>query len=197
MVQVARIQNQDGLLRPRKMKVPSSQSWKRFASVGILGCCLLALAIVFSVTTLRRWDNRRTAARRLLDDESRGSSYSKEVVSLQGNIIARRAEDTSGAAHQRVELEEQHIDNKFLPLVSRNPLLSTRYNDDQYSGSKRRADTARAYQYRKYQEILDFFVNLEKQYPDLVQTWDALEKYPDVADKNSWAKCGTAVCKLC
>ncbi|CAD7967425.1 unnamed protein product [Amoebophrya sp. A25] len=54
----------------------------------------------------------------------------------------------------------------------------------------------RAYTYRTYQQILDFFGALEKKHPTFVETFDALERYPHVADRASWAKCGTSVCKV-
>lgn len=54
------------------------------------------------------------------------------------------------------------------------------------------------YKYRDYAEIEEYFRNLEKTYPDIVQTFAAQDEFPNILPANltdTWASCGAEACK--
>jgi len=47
------------------------------------------------------------------------------------------------------------------------------------------------YTYWEYEQINTFFKKLAEDFPNLVEVWDAVEKWPDIArDKHAFPKCG-------
>ena len=53
-----------------------------------------------------------------------------------------------------------------------------------------------AYVYHQYQDILTSLSSLASQYPRFVRVFDALDRWPHIADRETWAKCGSAPCRV-
>mmetsp|Transcript_35969 Transcript_35969/g.84266 ORF Transcript_35969/g.84266 Transcript_35969/m.84266 type:complete len:694 (+) Transcript_35969:28-2109(+) len=53
------------------------------------------------------------------------------------------------------------------------------------------------YRYRSYGQMVKFFEDLEKKYPDLVKVWNAQDLFPEILPdkKQRWAECEGTTCK--